>query len=290
VPVQISLPQASARNVFATDPRAGRILDDLATGSPPGRERMETRPPETSAGPVSTGPARERRGPTSRSSFLAGRLTLPDQATRNGRDSSDRRRLGENPPPAGIPLRPGPLWRLIRDYYRDPLAWVALFTFSIALTYIGGAVMFWFHAIYLQEGGPAIPPELHWALDSSAGFIGLTPILAVIMPLAASLSHTGELRLGRFAMITGGFFALATAPGPIFHDKFISRGTWVANHVTQLVGNGKLPTDHPHELPALLDMAGQVGVGLPTYVGLSALALVLVRVLMKRRAVATLAR
>jgi hypothetical protein len=56
---------------------------------------------------------------------------------------------------------------------------------AIALTYGGGAAMFWFHAIELGEGGPAISPWPHWGLDSTAGFLGLTPLIAVIVPVAA---------------------------------------------------------------------------------------------------------
>jgi hypothetical protein len=81
-----------------------------------------------------------------------------------------------------------PLWKLFIDYYRDRLARRALIVCALALAYGGGAVMFWVHAVYLGEKGPAISPYLHWALDSTAGFIGLTPPLAVILPLAAAVA------------------------------------------------------------------------------------------------------
>jgi hypothetical protein len=185
-------------------------------------------------------------------------------------------------------IGPRALWQLMRGYYRDRLAWVALLVFSALLAYAGGAVMFWFHAVYLGEGGPAISPWLHWLLDSTAGFVGLTPALAVIMPFAASLSArltaVQAALSARYVLLIGTLFAFVTAPGPIMHNALVGRGTWVANHVTALLGNGHPLTAASHHIPPLVDMAGQVAVGLPTYIAMAGLALLVVRVLARRAA------
>jgi hypothetical protein len=183
----------------------------------------------------------------------------------------------------GSRVGPLALWRLYREYYREPMAWFGLLVFSVLLAYGGGAVMFWFHAIYLHEGGPAISPWLHWLLDSTAGFIGLTPALAILMPLAASVTLRQAAGGGRFVLLTGTAFAFITAPGPIVHNKLVGRGTWVANHVTALLGNGR-PAGAPHHIPPLVDMASQVAVGLPTYIAVAALALLAMRAVAKRPA------
>src|SRR5581483_4709871 len=177
------------------------------------------------------------------------------------------------PPAPAAPARavpaPRELWPLLRRYYREPFALPALLVFALVLAYAGGAVMFWFHAVYLGEGGPAISPWLHWLLDSTAGFIGLTPALALIMPLAARLAGG---RTGAYVLTTGTVFAFVTAPGPLLHNALVGRGTWVARHVTALLGNGR-PLSPAHHIPPVVDMAGQVALGLPTYVALAGLAL-----------------
>ncbi|HKS99742.1 MAG TPA: hypothetical protein VJT31_09460 [Rugosimonospora sp.] len=193
---------------------------------------------------------------------------------------TDRTGVPADGPPGGL-LRLGPhgLWLLLRGYYRDRIAWVALLVFAIVLAYGGGAVLFWFHAIYLGEGGPAISPWLHWLLDSTAGFVGLTPALAIIMPLTASLNaaHAGlPASTGRYVLTTGTLFAVITAPGPLLHNALVGRGTWVATQVTRLVGDGRPPSPI-HHIPPLVDMAGQVAVGLPTYIALTGLGLLAVR-------------
>jgi hypothetical protein len=174
-------------------------------------------------------------------------------------------------------------WRLLRAYYRDRVAWVGLLVFAVLLAYGGGAVMFWFHAIYLGEGGPAISPWLHWLLDSTAGFVGLTPALVILMPLVASVTAAPIARPGRYALLIGTLFAFVTAPGPIVHNAFVGRGTWVANHVTALLGGGRAPSP-VHHVPPIVDIAGQVAVGLPTYILLAGLALLIVRALSGRTA------
>ena len=103
--------------------------------------------------------------------------------------------------------------------------------------------MFWFHAIALGEGGPAISWYAHWLLDSTFGFIALTPALFLIIPFAAWAAHrlAGD-RVGQrpwlYVALTGGLFALVTVPGPIAHDLFVARGHMAGRH-----------RDRPHRGP-----------------------------------------
>ncbi|MGH9211018.1 MAG: hypothetical protein ACRD2C_10090 [Acidimicrobiales bacterium] len=181
--------------------------------------------------------------------------------------------------------RPRILVAAIREFYAEPGSWLALATCSLVLTYGGGALMFWFHAIYLGEGGPAISPWLHWLLDSTAGFVGLTPAIALILPVAAWLAtptgsrpRTPRSTFARRALLGGGLLAVVTAPAPLLHDALIGRGTWLADHVTDLLGNGPRPRSEHQHVPALVEMARQVGFGVPTYVVLTAIALLAVGV------------
>lgn len=151
------------------------------------------------------------------------------------------------------------------------------------MIYAGGAAMFWFHSIYLGEGGPAINPVLHWFLDSTAGLLALSPVLFLLLPVAtrfASASH-GTMRPHRFAVFGGGLFALVTAPGPVMHDTFVGQGTWLADQVTRLWGDGRaLPPST--EFPIALNMLMQVGYGLPVYIGLMLGVFYCVRALLNR--------
>jgi hypothetical protein len=162
---------------------------------------------------------------------------------------------------------------LLRTFYEEHRAWRGLLVASLILTYGGGAVMFWFHAIYLGEGGPAISPWHHWLLDSTAGFIGLTPVIAIIVPFAAAISSRNDPRTNHlmFAIVAGVLLAFVTAPAPILHDHLIGRGTWLAERVTHLLGHHHVATGEPQELPVPLEMGEQVAAGIPTYVTLMGL-------------------
>ncbi len=179
---------------------------------------------------------------------------------------------------------------VVRDFYGDPMAWIGLAICTLILTYIGGASMFWFHAMYLGEGGPAISPYLHWGLDSSAGLFGLTPFIAIIIPIAAWTAilpgpgeiTIGHVRAGRFALVGGVLLALVTAPAPLFHDTFLARGTWLADHITNMWGGPEYVTGHVHhrdEGNPLVAMVQQVGWGIVTYIPLMLVSLTAVRVL-----------
>jgi len=177
---------------------------------------------------------------------------------------------------------------LVRDFYSDRIAWAGLIVTALILTYGGGAAMFWFHCFYLGEGGPAISPWLHWAIDSSAGLIGLTFPIAIIIPIAAWTAmkpaahggQVGRVRILRYAFIGGALLALVTAPAPLFHDHFLARGTWLADHITNMWGGPQYLSTHVHqeqEATPWLQMVQQVSFGIPTYVPLTFLALLITR-------------
>lgn len=175
------------------------------------------------------------------------------------------------------------LVRAIRDFYRVPSAKVALLVTSLLLCYGGGAAMFWFHSVHLGEGGPAISWEVHWLIDSSVAFIALTPALALILPLsvwaAQSVVAPRAARLvpWTYAAIGGIAFAVATTPGPIAHDNLVGRGTWLAARVTELLGDPSATLAPGHEYGLLAAMTQQFGFGVPLYVLLMALSVVLLR-------------
>jgi hypothetical protein len=183
---------------------------------------------------------------------------------------------------AGRHLRPAACLAMLRDFYRDPLAWFGGLVSLLVLAYAGGAVMFVLHAVLLGELGPAISPAAHWVLDSTLGFVGLAPVAAVVVPVAAWLVHAeadGEaVPTLPCAAVGGTLFGLATAPAPIVHDLLVGRGTWLANRVTEALGGPVALGYHVHgdRVPQALSIALQVAVGIPTYVLLLWLALHLV--------------
>jgi len=172
-------------------------------------------------------------------------------------------------------------------FYRDPLSWLALLFTSLLLCYVGGLAMFWFHAVQLGEGGPAIPWYDHWLLDSTFAFVALTPALVLIMPLAvwlaAGLGGTVQPRRmpWLYAAVAGVLFALVTIPGPIAHDLIVGRGTWVANHVTQLIGDPTAKLAPVADFPPLAAMTQQLGAGVGLYVVLAVLSVPMVRGLVR---------
>lgn len=155
--------------------------------------------------------------------------------------------------------------------------------------------MFWYHSYMLGEGGPAISPYLHWFIDSTVGLVGLTPVLFVILPIAAraawdaapAQAHDGSGNLVKGSvrpvsfMAAGGIlFALATAPGPIVHDNLVGRGTWLAARITDLWGDGRPLTPH-HRYPPITSVLTQEAFGLPLYPAIIGVLLVVGSLLMK---------
>lgn len=193
--------------------------------------------------------------------------------------------------------------RLIREFYRQPFAWLLLAISDVALVYGGGAAMFWYHSYFLGEGGPAISPYLHWFVDSTVGLVGLTPVLFVILPVAARAAWDAavprrlqdpaqgsagpepaepraSVRPVTFMAVGGVLFALATAPGPIVHDNVIGRGTYLAGQITKLWGDGR-PLTPSHHLTPMTAILTQEAFGLPLYIGVLGLLLVAGTVVMR---------
>jgi hypothetical protein len=154
--------------------------------------------------------------------------------------------------------------------------------------------MFWYHSYFLGEGGPAISPYLHWFVDSTAGLVGLTPVLFVILPIAARAAWDAAprakdgtkdvaragVRPVSFMAVGGILFALATAPGPIVHDRLVGRGTWLAGEITKLWGDGRPLSPH-HQLTPVSAVLTQEAFGLPLYPALLGLLLVAGTLLMR---------
>jgi len=179
-----------------------------------------------------------------------------------------------------------PAWFL--SFYRDRVAWLALGVTSVTLAYVGGLIMFWFHAVELGESGPAISWYFHWLLDSTVGFLALTPAIALIIPLAAwvSVSLAGPTRTRilpwLYAIVAGGLFSVITTPGPIAHDTFVGRGTWLADHVTALLGDPDAPLAPSTDYGIAAALTQQLGAGIAVYLALTALSVLVVRLVVAR--------
>lgn len=175
-----------------------------------------------------------------------------------------------------------------REYYRDRLSWLALGTTSVVLCYLGGLVMFWYHAVQLGEGGPQISWYAHWLLDSTFAFVALTPALALILPLSTWAAHSlaGSRRIipWMHASIAAVLFALVTTPGPIAHDLLVGRGTWVADRLTTMIGDPSTPLPPAEEYSPLVAMSQQLGAAVPLYLALMTLTVLAIRAVHVRAA------
>jgi hypothetical protein len=166
-------------------------------------------------------------------------------------------------------------------YYRDPLARRVLLITTLVMSYAGGLAMFWYHAEHLGEAGPNIPWGFHWLLDSTLGFIGLTPALAIMLPLVSDLTArlSSDARRVRwiFTGLMGLGFAVATIPGPLVHYHLIGRETWLGEHLTALFGNANAPVPAANEYAAFVAMRLQFTSAIPLYVGLMAITVMAIR-------------
>ncbi len=166
-------------------------------------------------------------------------------------------------------------------FYRQPMGVAALLASSLLLSFGGGAVMFWFHAIVRGEQGPAIGDTSHWLLDSTLGFVGLTPVLALILPLGiCAVGAVG--RFGRWAYVVtvAVLFTLLTGPGPFLHNQIAGAGTPLARTATDVLGHDSTVAARNlqvHERSPVSEGLLQLAVGLPVYLLCTWLALRLVR-------------
>lgn len=172
-----------------------------------------------------------------------------------------------------------------RGFYGQRIASLGLLVSAAFLTYGGGAVMFWFHAIVRGEDGPAIQNVHHWLLDSTLGFVALTPVLALILPL--SVRHATDVgisrprvRLGVYVAATAITFTAFTGPGPLLHNRVAGAGTPLADLATRAFGEvqgGQAHDMHAHPRSPLREGLLQLTVGLPVYTACTWMALAVVR-------------
>jgi len=145
--------------------------------------------------------------------------------------------------------------------------------------------MFWFHALYRGEQGPAISPWYHWLLDASLAFFGLMPAIFLILPAALwMLQRRGEgsslARTGRYAGTVGALFAAVTGPGPLLHDLIAGRGTLMARTAQTLFGTDPSVLHRAEVSHSLIsESLWQVALGVPLYIGLACLGLLTIRAL-----------
>jgi hypothetical protein len=130
----------------------------------------------------------------------------------------------------------------LKEHYSSRAHRVELAVTSLALCFVGGAAMFWFHALYRGEQGPEISTGSHWLLDSTLGFVALTPVIAVLLALVERRVLKANLR----PLVVGVLFALATAPGPLLHDALVGEGTALADLAVSLFGHEPPMADHMH--------------------------------------------
>jgi hypothetical protein len=181
----------------------------------------------------------------------------------------------------------------IRAFYSRPIGWLALLVTSAFLAYGGGGVMFWFHALYRGEQGPAIDPWYHWFFDSTLGFVALTPALFLIMPAALAAVRKATARGARagaalYVLLVGVLFGVATGPGPLLHDVLVGRDAPLGRLAVRIFGynatvaarNAARAGDHSALTEGLL----QIALGIPVYVITGLIALAVVRVAARRRA------
>lgn len=183
-------------------------------------------------------------------------------------------RMPKSDQPAGIRR----LARIFVDFYRQPAARLTLLVTSLVLCYGGGAALFYVHSVYYEEGGPAISPYLHWAMDSTFAFVALTPVIALIIPVAVWLaSRRGRFMPAAYVLAVGGLFAVVTTPGPVGHDLIVARDTPLANTVTEMFGDPSTTLPPPADYTMLEKIGHQVGAGVPVYLVLSVVSYLLVR-------------
>jgi len=147
---------------------------------------------------------------------------------------------------------------------------------SVILCYGGGGAMFWLHAIYRGEQGPAIAAPYHWLLDSTLGLVALSPVIFFLIPAVHHL--LSRHRAGVQALAVGAGFALVTTPGPVFHDQAVGGGMPLAQLATNVFGRDLAVAArnlHAVSHSASSECLLQLAVGLPVYIVLTQMAFAL---------------
>lgn len=159
------------------------------------------------------------------------------------------------------------------DFYVDRRALRLLAVTTVLLTYGGGVVMFWFHALYRGEQGPAISDVSHWFLDSSLGFFALSPVILVLVPASTRLVRLGTrpryAQAALWALFVGASFAIVTGPGPALHNLIAGQGAPLANWATDVFGENAAVASRAlgaEPRSEVVEGVLQVAVGLPVYV------------------------
>ncbi len=155
----------------------------------------------------------------------------------------------------------------LRTHYSVPVHRLELVLTSVALSFLGGAAMFGFHALYRGEAGPQISNGSHWFLDSTLGFLALTPVLALLLAFA----HRQVRRTWLRPVLVGVLFALVTAPGPLVHDLLVGGGTPLAHTAELVFGHQQTSTSTMAAHSSLSKVLGQLAVGTPVYILLTGL-------------------
>ncbi|MFN2640289.1 MAG: hypothetical protein ABR548_00120, partial [Actinomycetota bacterium] len=140
----------------------------------------------------------------------------------------------------------------VRAFYSRQLGWGALIVTSLLLSYGGGGVMFWFHALYRGEAGPAINNFYHWFFDATLGFVALTPALFFIMPSALIALEKAHVRSARvratlYVLLVGVLFGVVTGPGPFMHDQLVGRDAPIGKLAVRFFGyNASVAAHNAH--------------------------------------------
>ncbi len=178
----------------------------------------------------------------------------------------------------------------LRRFYGNAVGWATLLLLSGLLTFGGGGVLFWVHAVVRGERGPAINSWHHWLLDSTLGFLALTPVLFFLLPavlwMLGRKDPDRHLKLWSYVGLVGVLFTLVTGPGPALHNRIAGEGTSLAELATRVMGHDAHVAErnmHAMEHSSLSEALVQVAVGLPVYLALTWLALRLVRAVLSRR-------
>lgn len=181
--------------------------------------------------------------------------------------------------------------KVLRAFYSRPLGWGAMIFVSATLAYVGGGLMFWLHAIYRGEQGPAIDYWQHWFLDSTLGILALTPAVFFLLPIVLwRLGGRGQsrsgVRVGLYVVMVGTLFALVTGPGPLLHNAIAGAGTPLADVATDVFGHDPdIARQHAHapDRSPFVEGLLQVAVGIPAYSLLTLASIFVVRKVVRAR-------